>query len=91
MICRILLFAQRGGSTDGINKWLGEHPAVIGLIALAIGAVALIWGIVELRSGVATDKRGKDHTGATAKALAITRIVIGSIICLFGLYKIIVG
>lgn len=85
-----LLLAQRGADSAG-NQWLGEHPMVLGGIFLAIGLVAGGWGIVELKSGVASDKRGRKVEGGAGKALAIVRIVVGAGACLFGLYKMVAG
>lgn len=82
------LLAQRN---EEINSWLGEHPVVLGLIFLVIGAVVGGWGLNELRTGVAYSKRGKELSGDTAKAMAIVRIVAGAGCILFALYKIFLG
>lgn len=84
----LYLLAERN---EEINQWLGEHPMVLGLIFLAIGAAVGGWGLHELSTGVAHDKRGNELSGNTAKALAIVRIVAGAGCILFALYKMLAG
>lgn len=84
----LFLLAERN---EEINNWLGEHPLVLGLIFLAIGVAVGGWGLYELSTGVAYDKRGKEMSGNTAKAMAIIRIVAGGGCILFALYKILAG
>ncbi|MFQ5731227.1 MAG: hypothetical protein ACE5KM_04635 [Planctomycetaceae bacterium] len=83
------IFARRGN--EAANKWLGEHPMVLGGGFLVLGVVILGWGIYEIRSGVAHTKRGKKLSGGSAKAMAIIRIVTGSGCILFALFKMIAG
>ncbi|GAB4145689.1 MAG: hypothetical protein Tsb009_17940 [Planctomycetaceae bacterium] len=85
----LILFARR--NNEEVNNWLGQHPLVLGLIFLVIGLVVGGWGLFELKSGVAHDKRGREMSGGAAKAMAIIRIVAGSGCLLFGLYKMIAG
>ena len=54
-----MLLAQRGADSPA-NKWLAEHPLVLGLIALAIGAALAGSGVYGLRKGVAHDKYGNE-------------------------------
>jgi len=61
--------ARRGN--EAANKWLSEHPMVLGIIFFVLGAAILGWGIYEIRTGVAHGKRGKQMTGGTAKAMAV--------------------
>ncbi|WP_254507221.1 hypothetical protein [Anatilimnocola floriformis] len=76
---------------EEINQWLNEHPLVLGLIFLALGALLGGWGIRELMTGVAHDKYGNAMTGGMGQMLAIVRIV-GGVGCIgFALYKIAFG
>jgi hypothetical protein len=76
---------------EEINKWLNEHPLVLGLIFLVLGCALGGWGIHEFRTGVAHGKWGTQFSGGTAKLLAIVRIVAGAGCLLFGLYRIAFG
>lgn len=87
---KYLLLARRGSDSE-INQWLDQNPLVLGLIALAIGALIGFWGVYELYRGVALDKRGRELTGGQAVALAVIRIVAGFAACLFGIYKMLAG
>lgn len=83
----LVLFARN----EEINKWLGEHPLIVGLIFLLIGLAAGGWGLYELLTGVAYNKRGGEVKGSMAKVLAIVRIVAGAGCILFAMYKILIG
>lgn len=85
----IVLLARRG--SEGINKWLGENPLVLGLIFLAIGLALIGSGVYELRKGVAHDKYGNEVRGGLGKATSILRLVAGGGCCLFAIYKLIAG
>jgi hypothetical protein len=88
----ILQLFARGGSADSpANKWLDEHPFVLGAIFLTIGIALAASGIYELRKGVAHDKRGREVHGGGATALSILRIVGGVGACGFAIYKMIAG
>jgi hypothetical protein len=86
---RLLLLARRGNPE--INRWLEEHPAVLGLIFLAIGVALLGSAVNELRTGVVHDKRGNELTGGTAKVTTFVRLVAGIGCCGFGLFKLVAG
>lgn len=85
-----LVFAQSGADSP-VNQWLNKNPAVLGLIAIAIGLALAGSGIYELRKGVARDKYGNEMTGGTAKFMSMFRLVFGIAACGFGLYKMILG
>ena len=84
----LMLFADRN---EEINQWLDQHPLVLGLCAIALGAVIGGWGLYELKSGTSYDKKGRKLEGGAGKAASIIRIVFGAAIILFGLYKMIGG
>lgn len=83
-----LLFADQN---DEINRWLGEHPMVLGLCAIVLGAAIGGWGLYELKTGVSYDKKGRKMEGGAGQAVTIIRLVFGAVIILFGLYKIVAG
>jgi hypothetical protein len=90
MQSQIILFFARTEHREA-NEWLAQHPMALGLMFLAIGLVIGGWGLYELLTGTAHDKRGRQLTGGTAKALAIVRIVAG-VACLgFAIFKMIAG
>jgi hypothetical protein len=90
MLAKFQLLAQ-GGRNAAANQWLGEHPLVLGLGALALGGLLAAYGAYELKTGVAHGKYGSEHTGGMGKLLAWVRIVFGVVIVCFGLYKIAAG
>ncbi len=76
---------------EELNKWLGEHPMVLGGIFVALGLALGGSGIYESRTGVTRDKYGNVVTGAWGKMLTNIRI-LGGIACIaFGVYKLIIG
>jgi hypothetical protein len=83
-----MLFADRNAA---INQWLEDHPAVLGLGAVALGLVLLGLGIAALKTGRAPTKRGRDLEGNQARAMAFVWLTIGGLCVLFGLFKIAVG
>ena len=85
-----MLLAQRGADSPA-NKWLAEHPLVLGLIALAIGAALAGSGVYGLRKGVAHDKYGNEVQGSMGQLMSILRIVFGVAACGFGIYKMVAG
>jgi hypothetical protein len=84
-------FALLADANDQINVWLTEHPAVLGLIAMAIGALLIYFGYAGLQSGTTKDKWGNKMEGGMASLMSIIRLVAGAGACLFGLYKMIAG
>lgn len=80
---RIVLLARN----EAINKWLGEHPLVLGMMFLAIGLLIGGWGAYELKTGITRDKRGQVIEGGKAKFIAILRLVIGAGFIAFAPYK----
>ncbi|NOY41521.1 MAG: hypothetical protein GXP26_06760 [Planctomycetes bacterium] len=85
-----VVLAQRGADSPA-NQWLNEHPHVLGLIALLIGAALAGSGVYELRKGIAHDKFGNEIRGGMGKVASIFRVVFGVAACGFGLYKIVAG
>ena len=64
------LLAQRGADSP-VNKWLGEHPVVLGIIFLVIGGALALSGVYELWQGVARDKDGTEIRGFTGQVIAV--------------------
>ena len=85
------LISLLADANDPINVWLTEHPAVLGLIAIAIGALLVYFGYAGLQSGTTKDKWGNKMEGGMASFASIIRLLFGSAACLFGLYKMIAG
>ena len=86
----LFLLAQRGANSSA-NKWLSEHPLVLGLLALLIGAAVGGSGIYEMGKGVSRDKYGNEIKGGLGKLTAVFRVVIGATLCVFGVYKMLAG
>jgi len=89
MLDKVYLLAQR--RNEAANAWLEEHPMVLGLGALALGALIGGWGIKDLMSGTARDKYGNELEGGMAMTMGIIRLVAGGGLCLFGIYKMVAG
>ena len=85
------ILAQRRGRHDEANKWLDQHPMMLGSIALVFGPGLIAYGIYSLSQGVTRDKRGRKMTGGAAQAMSIIRLVAGVGCAGFGLYKMIAG
>lgn len=85
----MFFFAQR--RNEAINNWLSQNPMVLGLGALALGAVLIGFSIAGLMTGETHDKRGRKMEGSTAKTMSIIRLVFGIVCVLFGLYKIVMA
>lgn len=83
----MIVFARN----EEINRWLAEHPVILGLLALVLAIVLLAIGIVSLLTGRAPTKRGPDLEGGQAKAMAIVWLVAGGACLLFALFKIVTG
>ena len=75
------------GQQSEHDKWLEQHPTVLGGGALLIGLVLLASGIYELRTGVTRGKYGEVLRGSWGTFNSILRIVGGAVACVFGLYK----
>ena len=73
------------------DKWLDKNPLVLGLIFLAIGGLLVMFGVKELKSGVARDKYGNEITGGFGKLIAGVRLLAGIGLCIFAVYKMIGG
>ena len=84
-------FALLADANDPMNVWLTEHPVVLGLITIAIGALLFYFGYAGLQSGTTKDKWGNQMEGGMASMISIVRCVAGAGACLFGLYKMIAG
>lgn len=76
---------------EEINKWLEEHPAVLGGGAIAIGLVLLGFGVVALLTGRSTGKYGHKMQGPMAYAHGGIMAAFGALCILFGLYKMVAG
>jgi hypothetical protein len=74
---------------EAANKWLAEHPAVLGAGAIGIGALLLFFGISALISGRSTDKWGREHQGGTAYLVGGIQTLFGAGATLFGLFKLV--
>lgn len=75
---------------DDINKFLGDNPLLLGLIAFVFALVFLGLGVVSLVTGRApTDK--EDLTGTNAKVMAIVWLVAGGGCLMFAAFKIVAG
>ena len=72
---------------EALNKWLGEHPMVLGGIFLLIGLAVGGWGVSELMAGVSYDKKGRPMEGGAGKAVSLIRVVAGAGCLIFGAYK----
>ena len=71
---------------DDARKWLQDHPLVVTVIAALLSAALLFSGIRGLQSGQAEDKLGTQHTGGTAAAMNVIRIVGGAVFAVIALY-----
>jgi len=76
---------------EEINRWLDEHPLVLGGGAAVIGLILAAYGVSALMTGKATDKWGRELQGGHAQFMGIIWLVFGAICLLFGGYKILVG
>ncbi len=85
------ILARRGGDNDAANQWLDKHPMVLGGGFFALGAVIIVFGVLGLKSGTTTDKRGNKLSGGSAMAMGIVRLVAGVFCCGFGIYKMLAG
>lgn len=90
MLDSLTILAQRGADSD-LNQWLGEHPAVLGGIFIAIGLAVGGYGAWELYKGVAHDKWGNQMEGGMGNAMAGLRLVAGICCVGFGIYKLVAG
>ena len=90
MMTQILTILAQGRNAEA-NQWLDEHPMVLGSGAVALGLVLLGFGIVGLKKGTTTDKRGRQLTGGSAQAMNIVRLVAGVACVGFGLFKMVAG
>jgi len=76
---------------EEINKWLGEHPAVLGGGAILLGGVLLAFGVKALLTGRSQGKWGYQMEGPTAYLHGAVLAGFGGLTILFGLYKLISG
>ncbi len=76
---------------EAANKWLEEHPLVLGGGAIALGIVLTYFGVTALKTGRTKDKWGREMEGGSAMAMGVIRLVAGVGAILFGLYKSIAG
>ena len=76
---------------EAINRWLAEHPLVLGSAACALGLILVGLGVHALATGRAMTKRGPDLEGGNATAMAVVWLGFGGLALVFGLYKIVSG
>ena len=76
---------------EEINKWLAEHPLVLGGLFLVLGLALLGFGIKDIVSGKARTKWGNQVEGGMAAFYGIIRIVAGAVVTGFAVYKLIEG
>lgn len=81
------LFARH----EAANRWLADHPAVLGSGAVVLGLILVGLGVWSLLTGKAPTKRGPDLEGSNAKAMAFIWLGFGGLCVLFGLFKIASG
>ena len=73
------------------DRWLDQHPVVLGLGALLIGAMLLAFAARTIVTGTARTKWGREVEGAEAHVYGVIRLVAGIGLILFGAYKILAG
>jgi hypothetical protein len=83
----MLLFAKN----EEINRWLAEHPVILGIGALLFGLIFVGLGVSALVTGRAPTKKGPDLKGGNAKAMAFVWLGFGVLCLLFALFKIVGG
>jgi len=76
---------------EEINRWLGEHPTVLGGGAVLIGGLLLAFGVYALMTGRSQGKWGHQLEGPMAYLHGALLAGFGGLAILFGLYKIVVG
>jgi hypothetical protein len=81
------LFAKN----EEANRWLAEHPVVLGAGAMVIGLVLVALGAVSMLTGRAPTKRGRDLEGTNARIMAFVWLGFGGLALLFGIFKIVTG
>lgn len=72
---------------EAINKWLYEHPLILGLLFLAIGVAVGASGLYGLMTSTTRTKFGDEVSGGRAKFLSVIRLLAGVACVLFGLYQ----
>ena len=85
-----LHLAQRGADSP-VNVWLRNNPLALGMIAIVLGVLLALSGVMNLRTGVTKNKLGMEFRGGTAQVAGYVRILAGAAACVFGLYKITMG
>ena len=81
------LFARN----EEANRWLEEHPAVLGAIFLVLGFTLLSFGVKALLTGRSTGKYGHEFEGASAYLHGAMLTIAGGGCVLFALYKLVTG
>ncbi len=84
----LLLLAD---AKDDFNRYLDEHPMVLGAAALVLGLMVAGWGTVSLITGKTRDNYGRKMEGAWVPFVAIIRIFFGLAAVVFGIYKMLFG
>ncbi|PQO36663.1 hypothetical protein [Blastopirellula marina] len=84
----LLLLAD---AKDDFNRYLDEHPMVLGAAALVLGLLVAGWGTISLITGKTRDNYGRKMEGAWVPVVALFRIFFGCAAVVFGIYKMIVG
>jgi len=76
---------------EEINKWLAEHPLVLGGLFLVLGLALLGFGINDLVTGKSRTKWGAEIQGGMATLSGVVRVIGGMGSIVFGAYKLIEG
>ena len=84
------LFLLADAKAD-INQWLTKNPMMLGGIFAALGAVAVISGILSLVIPRFGDQDGRTLDEKIRPFKALVRIVFGIGFMGFGFYKMVMG
>ena len=84
-----LMLADRRNSAE--NQWLRENPIILSLIFGGLGAIALYYGIVGLKTGRTVGKQGNEITGRMAQITSIIRAIIGSAFLAVAIHTLLFG
>ncbi|MCA9184375.1 MAG: hypothetical protein R3E01_25665 [Pirellulaceae bacterium] len=80
---RAIMIGDRDSSA---NRWLREHPLVLGGFTGVIGLLLLFYGISGLKSGSPRGKFGVQLTGGAATVTSMIRLIMGIGLLIFAAY-----